>query len=167
MDLKLKFRNAKDEDLAAIVATYNATVPGRMVTADLEPVLVEDKLKWFKEHKSDFRPLLIIEDHGKYAGWMSFTSFYGRPAYNGTAEISIYLDSNFHGLGIGKICLEKAEEIAKQIKVHTLLGFIFGHNEPSLNLFYKCGYEKWGHLPRVALMDEVERDLLILGKRIG
>jgi phosphinothricin acetyltransferase len=47
-----------------------------------------------------------------------------------------------------------------------LLGFIFGHNEPSLKLFFKFKFEKWAHFPRVANMDGVERDLIILGLRI-
>ncbi|MBC7863917.1 MAG: N-acetyltransferase family protein, partial [Bacteroidia bacterium] len=146
--------------------TYNATVAGRMVTADLEPVSVESKKKWFDEHSENFRPLLVVEADGMYAGWLSFNSFYGRPAYNGTAEVSIYLEENFHSKGLGKICLQKSIEICPTIKVHTLLGFIFGHNERSLQLFYKMGFEKWAHLPKVAMMDDVERDLLILGKRI-
>jgi phosphinothricin acetyltransferase len=51
--------------------------------------------------------------------------------------------------------------------VHTLLGFIFGHNQPSLGLFGKYGFEKWAHFPRVANLDGIERDLIILGKRVA
>jgi L-amino acid N-acyltransferase YncA len=47
-----------------------------------------------------------------------------------------------------------------------LLGFIFAHNEPSLRLFAKFGFERWGYLPKVAELDEVERDLVIMGKRV-
>jgi phosphinothricin acetyltransferase len=47
-----------------------------------------------------------------------------------------------------------------------LLGFIFGHNEPSLKLFERFGFEKWGHLPSVAELDGIERDLVIVGKRV-
>ena len=50
--------------------------------------------------------------------------------------------------------------------INTLLAFIFGHNEPSLALFQGFGFKTWGHLPRVAELDGIERDLLILGRRI-
>jgi phosphinothricin acetyltransferase len=53
------------------------------------------------------------------------------------------------------------------VKVHTLLGFIFGHNAPSLALFRKYDFETWAHFPRVANLDGVERDLIILGKRVA
>ncbi|MDP4105019.1 MAG: N-acetyltransferase, partial [Bacillota bacterium] len=52
------------------------------------------------------------------------------------------------------------------LHVKTLLGFIFGHNEPSLKLFSKFGFVKWAHLPKVAELDGIERDLIILGKRV-
>ena len=46
-------------------------------------------------------------------------------------------------------------------------GFIFGHNEPSLALFRRFGFLRWGELPKVAALDGVERDLIIVGRRIG
>jgi len=46
------------------------------------------------------------------------------------------------------------------------LGFIFGHNEPSLRLFYSQGFEKWAQLPEVADMEGVWRDLIIVGKKV-
>jgi len=111
--------------------------------------------------------LWVVYAGDDYAGWVSFTSFYGRPAYAGTAEVSIYLEEKFRGLGLGKQCLEKAIQAAPGVNVYTLLGFVFGHNIASVDLFTKCGFEKWGHLPRVANMDGVLRDLLILGKKVN
>jgi phosphinothricin acetyltransferase len=51
--------------------------------------------------------------------------------------------------------------------VDTVLGFIFGHNEPSLKLFHRFDFLEWGRLPRVAVLDGIERDLIILGRRLG
>jgi len=51
--------------------------------------------------------------------------------------------------------------------LHTLLGFIFGHNAPSLALFEARGFACWGTLPRVAVLDGVGRDLVIVGLRVG
>jgi L-amino acid N-acyltransferase YncA len=164
--MELEFIHATLDELPTIVATYNATIPSRLVTADLEPVSVLSRLQWFNAHSKEKRPLWIVNADGKYAGWMSFNSFYGRPAYDGTVEVSIYLESSFQGKGLGKACLQYAQAVAPQLHITTLLGFIFGHNEPSLQLFYKFGYEKWAHLPKIANMEGIERDLLILGKRI-
>jgi len=120
---------------------------------------------WFEDHKPGFRPLWVIELDGRIAAWLSFSSFYGRPAYNKTAELSVYVDEAHRGLGLGSYLLAQAIGHAPSLGVDTLLGFIFGHNQPSLSLFEKYGFSKWGELPRVALLDGVERDLIIVGRR--
>ena len=48
-----------------------------------------------------------------------------------------------------------------------MLAFVFAHNAPSIALFEQAGFAAWGRLPRVAEIDGVERDLAILGRRIG
>ncbi|SFO72488.1 phosphinothricin acetyltransferase [Chitinophaga sp. YR627] len=162
----MNYRNATQEDLPEIVAIYNTTIAGRMVTADTEPVTVESRQHWFDIHSPEKRPLWMVEDEGVSVGWVSFQSFYGRPAYDGTAEISIYLHENTRGKGYGKKILKYAMEQCPSIKVHTLLGFIFAHNIPSLKLFEQLGFNEWAHLPNIAILDGVERSLNILGKRI-
>jgi L-amino acid N-acyltransferase YncA len=165
--MMVDFIIAQSSDLKKIVSTYNSTIASRLVTADLVEVTVESKIEWFNSHSPEKRPLWLIYHDNKYVGWMSFTSFYGRPAYDGTVEVSIYLENEFRGKGIGKICLQKAFEVSKGLNIKTLLGFIFDHNEPSLNLFYKMGFEKWAHLPKIANMIDDERGLIIMGKRLN
>ncbi|WP_240894440.1 GNAT family N-acetyltransferase [Parapedobacter sp. SGR-10] len=85
-----------------IVDIYNSTISSRMVTADTEPVSVESRQKWFDEHNTTNRPLWVIENNtNQIIGWISFQSFYGRPAYDATVEISIYLDETQRGKGLG------------------------------------------------------------------
>ncbi len=164
----LIYRDATIQDLPEIVAIYNATIPSRMVTADTEPVTVESRLDWFHEHSHNYRPLWIIEDDQKtIIGWVSFQSFYGRPAYNATVEVSIYLNENYRGKGLGKQVLQHCIQVCPQYGIKTLLGYIFAHNSPSLNLFKQAGFEEWGHLDNIASLDGIERTLVIVGKRIA
>ncbi|MGP1685395.1 MAG: N-acetyltransferase family protein, partial [Giesbergeria sp.] len=148
-------RLAASEDLARIVEIYNATIPSRQSTADTEPVTVESRVRWFEDHTADSRPLWVVEVEGRIAAWLSFSSFYGRPAYNKTAEISVYVDASCRSRGLGSYLLTQALAHAPSLKLDTLLGFIFGHNEPSLRLFEKYGFGRWGELPRVASLDGV------------
>ena len=164
----LSYRDANISDLPRIVEIYNTTIVSRMVTADTEPVSIESKQKWFNDHSPSKRPLWIIEDDTKnIIGWVSFQSFYGRPAYDATVEISIYLDTDQRGKGFGKQVLRYCIEKAPDLGIKTLLGFIFSHNEPSLKLFRHFGFEDWATLPKIALLDGQERGLQILGKRIA
>ncbi len=161
-------RHATIDDLPRIVDIYNSTVHTRMVTADTAPVSTESRVGWFHEHNPVNRPLWVIEDeNSQINGWVSFQSFYGRPAYAATAEISIYLDVSQRGKGLGKEVLQYAINKAKEFGIKTLLGFIFVHNEPSLKLFRHSGFEDWATLPNIATLDGIERSLKILGKRIN
>lgn len=167
LDFTYTIVDAQPDDLPSIVDIYNSTVAGRMVTADLEPVTVASRKRWFDDHSPDFRPLWVMKDEvGEVIAWLSFQSFYGRPAYNATAEISIYIAEAFRGAGLGSILIEKAIEESPRLGLRTLLGFVFGHNEPSLRLLRKFGFEQWANLPRVAELDGVERDLVIVGRRV-
>ena len=159
-------RDALEADLPAIVEIYNAAIRGRISTAQLEPVSVEDRLPWFREHSPDSHPLWVAELDGQIAGWLSFQSFITRSAYRTTAEISVYVNEKFRRGGVARTLLEKAMAHSPRLEINALVGCIFGHNEPSLRLFEKMGFERWGFLPRIARVDEVERDLVIVGRQI-
>lgn len=162
----MTIRHATATDLPTIVAIYNAAVPSRRATADLEPVTVESRLAWFQGRSPHLRPLWVIEQEGIIAGWLSFQSFYGRPAYHATAELSIYIAPAFYRCGLGKQLLAKAIRESPNLGLTTLLGFIFAHNYPSLRLFEAFGFQKWGHLPQVADLGNTEGDLIIMGLRV-
>lgn len=158
-------RVASHTDLDRIVDIYNSTIPSRLVTADTESVTVESRIAWFEEHTPERRPLWVTEFQGQITGWLSFSSFYGRPAYDQTAEVSIYVHERFRGKGLGSYFLSQALGHAPQLEINIVLGFIFGHNQPSLALFERFGFSRWGTLPGVATLDGAERDLVIVGRR--
>jgi len=159
-------RDAVEADLPAIVDIYNSTISSRLATADTEPVSVESRVRWFHEHTAT-RPLWVMDRGGSIAAWFSLQSFYGRPAYHATAEVSIYVSAAHRRQGIAQRLLAEAIRRGPELDVNTLLGFIFGHNEPSLRLFERFGFQHWGRLPRVAELDGIERDLVIVGLRLG
>ncbi|RAV99429.1 GNAT family N-acetyltransferase [Pseudochryseolinea flava] len=163
----MHFRDATLDDLPTIVAIYNSTIASRMVTADTDEVTVDSRRKWFDEHSPTKRPLWMVSVGQHEIGWVSFQSFYGRPAYNATVEISIYLDTAARGKGYGKEILNEAMKRCSPLGIKTLLGFIFAHNEPSIKLFKQAGFTEWANFPNVAELDGVERSLIILGKRLS
>jgi phosphinothricin acetyltransferase len=165
---ELIYRDAVLHDLAKIVEIYNSTIASRMVTADTEPVSVESRIQWFHNHIPNKRPLWIIENKNKETiGWISFQSFYGRPAYDATIELSVYLEVSQRGKGLGKQVVRHILAEAPKFGVKTILGYIFAHNEPSIKLFKSFGFEVWATLPNIATLDGVERSLNIFGKRVA
>jgi phosphinothricin acetyltransferase len=160
-------RDATLQDLASIVEIYNSTIPGRIVSADTEPVSVEQRLPWFNEHDPARRPILVAEANGEILGWLSLSDFYdGRPAYNGTAEIGIYVREGHRGKRIGQRLLQEAIGRAPDLGIKTLTAGAFAGNEASLKLFGRFGFEEWAFFPRVAELDGAEIDLVVLGRRL-
>lgn len=164
---KFSHRLATLDDLPAIVAIYNSTIASRQVTADIQPVTVASRLDWFNERSADKRPIWVVEDDGKILGWLAYSNFNARAAYTHTAEISIYIAQDARGKGLGSYFLTEAIAFASTLNIHTLVGLIFAHNEPSLKLFERFGFERWANMPGVAVLDGLERDLVIVGKRVA
>ena len=159
-------RDAVESDLPAIIDIYNAAVASRLSTAQLEPITFEERRNWLRDHSPDRHPFWVLEMEGKVGGWLTFKSFLPRCAYRGTAEISVYVDSRFRRRGIARKLLEEAIERAPALGINAMVGLIFAHNEPSLKLFSRLGFARWGLLPRIAQLDGVERDLTIMGRHV-
>ncbi|MFO8039890.1 MAG: N-acetyltransferase family protein [Sodalinema sp.] len=162
----MNVRHARANDLSAIVGIYNAAIPGRMATADVSPVSVESRYAWFSGHVPERYPLWVTERDERVVGWLSFRPFYGRPAYAATAELAIYIDPEYQGQGLGRFLLDLAVANGPMLQLKTLLAFVFAHNLASLGLFEQAKFQEWGYLPRIAQLDGVERDLMILGHRL-
>jgi phosphinothricin acetyltransferase len=158
-------RLATPADLPRIVEIYNQTIPLRNVTADTEMVSVESRKEWF-EGFSAKRPLWVLEEEGNVCAWLSFKSFYGRPAYQHTVEIGMYIDEQYRAKGIGSTMLLHAFAAAPALDIKTILAFIFGNNTSSIRFFEKHGFLLYGNLPAVAEIEGVAIDLQILGYKI-
>jgi L-amino acid N-acyltransferase YncA len=163
---EMKIRDAVEGDLPAIIKIYNAAVATRIATAQLEPVTLEQRRGWLKEHSADRHPFWVLEIDRQIAGWLTLKPFLPRCAYRGTAEVSVYVDERFRRRGVARTLMAAAIARAPALQINAMVGLIFAHNEPSLKLFAQLGFEKWGLLPRVARLDDVERDLAIMGRPV-
>ena len=162
----MPIRFATAADLPAIVSIYNASIPGRLATADTEPVTVAQREEWFRAFDPTVRPIWIHEEGGVAAGWLGFRSFYGRPAYHRTVESAVYVSPAHQRRGIARALLAHALASAPGLGIANVLAFVFAHNHPSIELFQQQGFARWGLLPRVCEMDGSEYDVAILGRRL-
>lgn len=159
-------RIAKRDDLSAIVAIYNSTIASRMATADTSPVSVDERVPWFQQHDPERRPLMVHEESGVVLGWTSLQTFYGRPAYEHTVEISIYLHPDCRGRGLGAVLLQETLARARELSIRAVMAVVFSHNIPSIKLFHRAGFTVWGEMPQIAEMDGQEYSVTILGIRL-
>lgn len=165
--MTVEFKYATQNELPRIVEIYNEIIPSRLATADLEPVSVESRQAWFDEFNHDSRPLWVMKVDNQIAGWVGLESFYGRPAYHHTAEISMYIDARFRHHGLGQHAIDFVSNELSRLGLDAIVAFVFSHNTPSQQLFKHNGFETWGHLPDIAEMDGKPRSLDILGKHFN
>lgn len=158
-------RAANINDLTSIVEIYNQTIPLKNVTADTTAITVESRIDWFHQFNNE-RPLWVYEKDQKVIAWLSIRSFYGRPAYQYTVEIGLYIDENNRQKGLGAEMLLHAINECRRIGIKTILAFIFSNNLQSLHFFSKYGFVEYGNLPEVAEIEEEKIDLVIMGLKL-
>lgn len=165
-DPAVTVREAVEADLPAIVAIYNAMIPSRTANADLRLVTVESRLEWFHAHSSGLRPLWVAEKAGQVIAWVGLSDFLPRAAYHITAEVSIYVAADCQASGLGAWLLGLLLDDCPRLGVENVIALVFAHNEPSLKVHGRLGFERWGLLPGVTKLDDARRDVVVLGKKI-
>lgn len=162
--MTVTFSYAVREELPKIIDIYNQAVPTHISTADTSPVTVESKIIWFESYNQTTRPIWVMKIENSIVGWVALEDFYGRPAFKSTAEISLYIDENYQGQGLGQQALDWVFSQLENCEVTTIMAYVFHHNEASQKLFFKNGFERWAHLPSIANMDDELYSLDILGR---
>ena len=109
----------------------------------------------------------MAEVEGEVVATAYLSSFYaGRPAYDATAEISMYIATAYHRQGIGRRLKQWVIEQCPRLGVTTLLSMHFDHNEATRRINENLGFQQMGHLTDIAVVQRQSRGLVIWALRI-
>lgn len=136
------------ESLHEVKAIYDWYIKNATATFHTEPITLEQLQEFIFIDHPLYKSFLIHAD-GELAGYCFLTYHKKRPAYDRTAEISIYLKPELAGKGIGKAGLKYVEAVAKEVGLKNLVGVITGDNLSSMALFEKAGFIKCAHFKNV------------------
>ena len=159
-----RVRGAVRADLQALLDIYNASIPLRIATADLEPQTMP--ARDFPVIDTIGCSLMVAELDGAVVGWGAFTDFKARPAYAPTAEVSIYVRPELGGRGIGSSLLDALLARTAECRLDRIVALCLDHNAASLGLFRSRGFVDWGAMPDACEFDGVRRTVVILGKSV-
>lgn len=163
----MKIRLAEYKDLKDIITIYNQAIKAENATADTKELQRNDRESWFLEHSSDKYPIYIIELNSTIIGWGSISPYRkGREGLKETAEISYYLDYNYHGQGFGKNLIEYMISDCKRLGIKNLIALLLEINKRSSQILEGFGFLKWGFLPDVVNLNGVRCGHLIYGKKV-
>jgi len=138
-------RPATPEDIGPITEIYNDAVRRTVATFDTVPRSLSDQANWFREHQPRY-PVLAAELDGKVVGWASLSRWSERPAYDETAEVSVYVDEGHRGMGTGRALLQALIEEGKRRGFHTLVSRIVQGSGVSIHLHEALGFTHVGVL---------------------
>ena len=154
----IKLRPAVPEDAGALLAVYAPYVTDTAVSFETEVPSVEEFRKRI-ETISSFYPYIVAEKNGKAVGYAYASAFKNRPAYDWDTENTIYIAKDMRRAGIGRMLLEKLEEILGAMNItnsnaciasvdgddeyltHDSIDFHSRMGYSLVGCFHKCGYK--------------------------
>ncbi len=120
-------------------------------------------IEWNRSHLP--APRLIAVSRERIVGWAALSGVSARVAYAGVAEVSVYIDLEMRGRGIGRLLLETLITESEKTDVWTLQARIFPENVASVSLHKSCGFREVGCRERIGKMNGIWRDTLLLERR--
>ena len=110
-------------------------------------------------------PRLVATAGETIVGWAALSPVSRRPAYAGVAEVSVYVNRDVRGRGVGSLLLETLVTESEKSGIWTLQASIFPENLASISLHHSCGFGEVGKRSRIAKMKGVWRDTVLLRRR--
>jgi phosphinothricin acetyltransferase len=143
-------RAAKDSDFDELIGIYNHYVVGGGATFDLEPIPV-DRSREFFAHYSHAGPhrLLVASRKDRVVGYATSGQLRSRPAYDSSVEVTVYLDPDEGGRGIGSLLYQQLFADLQTEGLHRALAVIAQPNPASVALHRRFGFTEVGTMHEV------------------
>jgi L-amino acid N-acyltransferase len=154
-------RKAVETDIPAITEIYNEAVATTTATFDTEPRTPKEQIAWFIEHDQRHPVLAAVQD-GKLVAWASLSEWSSRKAYANTAELSVYVKSEFRNQGIGKKIMAKILAAGQEKGLHTVISRIVEGNSSSIHLHEISGFKTIGIMREVGYKFDKLQDVRIM-----
>ncbi|KUG05381.1 phosphinothricin n-acetyltransferase [hydrocarbon metagenome] len=141
---KVRFEQIEEEHLNSILDIYQYYVLNTTATFHDHALSVDEMKKLVFFDNSKYRTFIIIEDE-VIAGYVILKRYKEKGAYDATAEVTVYLKTEYIGRRLGSLAVQYIESYAKTVGIHVLIAYICGENLKSINLFCRNGYFKCAH----------------------
>ena len=107
----------------------------------------------------------VAVENGTVVGWAALSPTSSRGCYAGVAEHSVYVTETARGRGVGRALMEGLFAAADEAGIWTVQTSVFPENEASVALHERVGFRVVGRRERIAKLNGVWRDTLLLERR--
>lgn len=118
---------------------------------------------WDKGHLQHCRFVAISSD--RVVGWVALSPTSTRECYKGVCELSIYVDTDYCGKGIGQLLMSVLIESSEANGIWSLYSSTFPENGASIALQKKFGFREIGYRERIAQLNGIWRNTVLLERR--
>ena len=150
--MNLLIRDALPGDIPEILSIYSEYVLHSNYTFEYDVPTIEKFTERFLNITALF-PWIVCEIDGKVRGYAYGSRAFERIAYQWDADVTVYIDKDFHGLGIAKRLYQVLHHFLKEQGYYNLYAVITAINLPSIafhrsvgysdiGLFHKTGYKR-------------------------
>ena len=161
----IEIRNVQVEDAANLVAIYAPYVEKTAITFETQVPTVEDFENRIKKTMKKF-PYLVAIEEGQIVGYAYASTYYARAAYDWTVELSVYVQKEARGKGVGTLLYTALEEELTARGFKNFLACIALPNPASIALHEKRGYEQVAHFKKVGYKFGTWHDIVWLQKSL-
>jgi len=137
-------RPIEPKDIPSICEIYNYYVQNTYISFEVDPVSIEEMERRMLEYTSEY-PWLVYEENGEVFGFAYASKWRPRPSYRFTLEVTIYLDRNHLGKGIGTSLYRELFAQLKSIGTHSVIATIAIPNEKSQALHESLRFKQVAH----------------------
>ena len=153
------------EDTQRLLEIYKPYVEETAITFEYEVPSVQEFEKRISNTIERY-PYLVAEEDGQVLGYAYASTYYARTAYDWTTELSIYLNEDARGRGLGSQLYGALEEELEKRGFLRFLACIAIPNEASIAMHEKRGYIQVAHFPKVGYKFEQWHDIVWMQKTI-
>jgi len=149
------------EDWPAVERIYADGIATGDATFETAPPSWEE----FDAERLPGHRLVAVED-GEVVGWAALSPTSHRACYGGVVEHSVYVAEGTRGRGVGKALMRALVAGADAAGLWTIQTSIFPENAASVALHRALGFRVVGRRERIAQLDGVWRDTILLELRL-
>ena len=160
--MEFLIKRLERSDWKAVRAIYLEGLATGQATFETEAPSEGD---WNLGHLPFGRIAAISSPGGQLLGWAALSAVSKRKVYSGVAEVSVYVSAAARNKGVGRALLEELIAESERHGIWTLLASIFPENQASLKLHEALGFRRVGQRERIAKLNGVWRDTVILERR--
>lgn len=141
-------REIQTTDISSITSIYNYYIKNTIITFEEEPLSAEIMGKRIGAVREKY-PWIVYEENRKVQGYAYVSRFKERAAYRYSVEMTVYVDRNHTGRGIGAGLYSELLRKMNNLELKAVYGCIALPNPASVRLHENFGFTKVAHLTNI------------------